>query len=95
MVSLQISLFPFYRSGSIIFFLAVGAVSGQMSISRTMYNNMARLVGEEEYPATWWEERKQCLALISTSLTDRQILHSRDRGLFRGVPLSAVLHLMP
>ena len=75
MVSLQISLFPFYRSGWIIFFLAVGAVSGQMSISRTMYNNMARLVGEEEYPATWWEEREQCLALISPSLTDRQILH--------------------
>ena len=42
-----------------------------MSFSKTMYDNMARLVGDEEYPATWWEEREQCLALISPSLTDR------------------------
>ena len=55
----------------LIFFLAVGTVAGQMSISKTMYDNMARLVGEEEYPATWWQERQECLALISPSLTDR------------------------
>ena len=55
----------------LIFFLALGTVAGEVSISKTMYDNMARLVGEEEYPATWWEEREQCLALISPSLTDR------------------------
>ena len=55
----------------LIFSLAVGTVAGQMSISRTMYDNMARLVGEEEYPATWWQERQEGLALISPSLTDR------------------------
>ena len=42
------------------------------SISRVMYDNMARLVGEEEYPETWWQERQQCLATISPQLTDRR-----------------------
>ena len=61
----------------LIFFLAVGTVAGEVSLSRRMYDSMARLVGEEEYPATWWEEREQCLAIISPSLTDRSsLLHS-------------------
>ena len=55
----------------LILFLAVGRAVGEVSISRTMYDNMARLVGEEKYPDSWWEERQQCLALISPLLTDR------------------------
>ena len=55
----------------LIFFLAVGRVAGEVSLSRRMYDSMARLVGEEEYPATWWQERQECLALISPSLTNR------------------------
>ena len=55
----------------LIFFLAVGRVAGEGSLSRRMYDSMARLVGEEEYPATWWEEREQCLATISPRLTER------------------------
>ena len=55
----------------LIILLVVREGEGQMSISKTMYDNMARLVGEEEYPATWWQERQECLALISPSLTNR------------------------
>ena len=64
----------------LIFFLTVGTVAGEVSLSRRMYDSMARLVGEEEYPATWWEEREQCLATISPRLTDRpSLLHSMSR----------------
>ena len=56
----------------LILLLAVREVAGEVSISRAMYDNMARLVGEEEYPDTWWQERHQCLATISPSLTDRR-----------------------
>ena len=77
----------------LIFSLAVGRVAeageGEMSIARTMYDNMARLVGEEEYPATWWEEREQCLALISPSLADRQTSpHQRSRTVPRSCDAS-------
>ena len=56
----------------LILLLAVREVAGEVSISRAMYDNMARLVGEEEYPDTWWQERQQCLATISPNLTERR-----------------------
>ena len=43
----------------------------EVTITRAMYDSMSQLVGEEEYPGGWWEERDQCLDLISPLLADR------------------------
>ena len=50
--------------------MVVGA-EREMTITKAMYDSMSQLVGEEEYPGGWWEERTQCLDLISPLLADR------------------------
>ena len=55
----------------LVFVLLVVARAEDLSFTRTMYDSMAQLVGDSEYPTTWWEEREECLALTSPLLEER------------------------
>ena len=55
----------------LVLVLLVVARAEDLSFTRTMYDSMARLVGDSEYPTAWWEEREECLALTSPLLEER------------------------
>ena len=57
----------------LLMFLLPVLVAGaeEVTITRAMYDGMARLVGDSEYPSNWWEEREECLALTSPLLEER------------------------
>ena len=55
----------------VMFLLVVVTGEEEVTVTRAMYDGMSRLVGEAEYPGQWWEEREQCLDLISPLLADR------------------------
>ena len=55
----------------LVFFLFVMARAEDLSFTRTMYDSMAQLVGDSQYPTAWWEEREECLALTSPLLEER------------------------
>ena len=57
----------------LLMFLLPVLVAGaeEVTITRAMYDGMAQLVGDSEYPTAWWEEREECLALTSPLLEER------------------------
>ena len=51
-------------------FLLLLSTSAEESVTRTMYDSMAQLVGEPSYPDLWWSERQTCFDSLSPDLSD-------------------------
>ena len=39
-----------------------------LPLTRDMYNSMSRLMGETQYPESWWQERAECFEQLSPEL---------------------------
>ena len=55
----------------LVLVLVEGEGEGEESITRRMYDSMAQLVGQSQYPDTWWGERQQCLTSLGPDMTDQ------------------------
>ena len=51
-------------------FLLFVSSSADQSVTRSMYDSMAQLVGETSYPDLWWSERQTCFDSLSPGLSN-------------------------